>query len=67
MVNNGTSSAVVVQYVVEINGSKHSEHVYFVDAIKAALLFREQNPGLKIKVRDLSENIRSELNSELAA
>jgi hypothetical protein len=50
--NNG---AAVVQYVIEIDGSKHSEHASFVDAIKHGLLLREQNPEAKIKVRDLSE------------
>ena len=38
------------------DGSKHSEHVYFVEAIKAGLLLREQNPQSRIKLRDISDS-----------
>jgi hypothetical protein len=44
-----------VNYVVEMNGSKHSEHGYFVEAIKAELLLREQNPHSRLKILDISD------------
>ena len=43
-----------VQYVLEVGGSKHSEYAYFVEAIEAGLLLREQNPKSLINVRDVS-------------
>ncbi len=44
----------VERFVVEIDGNKHSEYAYFSEAIKAALLLREQSPESKISVRDTS-------------
>jgi hypothetical protein len=61
------SDAAVVQYVVEFDGSKHSEHAYFVEITKTALLLREQNPESKIKVHDIFESKSESLRSELAA
>jgi hypothetical protein len=61
------SDAAVVQYVIEHNGEQHSEHVYFVEAIKAALLLREQHPGSKIKVRDIADPHSEEVLSDRAA
>jgi hypothetical protein len=63
----GINDAATVQFVIEVDGGKHSEHVYFVDAIKVALLLREEHPESKIKVRDLSEECSLETKSELAA
>jgi hypothetical protein len=63
----GLTNAAVVQYSVEIDGSRHSEYVYFVDAIKIALILREQNLASKIKLRDLFEPESEEVTSELAA
>src|SRR3954453_13235401 len=40
------------QHVVEVNGTVHSKHVYFVDALKAALLLRYSSPEDNIKIRD---------------
>ena len=42
------------QFVVEIDGNKHSEYAYFAEAIKTALLLRERSPGSKVNVRDNS-------------
>lgn len=55
MSNAGISDAAVVQYVVEVDGNKNSEHVYFVDAMKTALILRQAQPNSKIKVRDLAQ------------
>jgi hypothetical protein len=56
-----TNVSALVQYVVEIDGAKHSEHGSFVDAIKAGLLLREQHPDSKVKVRDISEAAADEV------
>jgi hypothetical protein len=50
MDNNQTAE----QHVVEVNGVVHSQHVYFADALKTALLLRYATPEAKIRVRDLS-------------
>ena len=63
----GTNNSADVQYVIAIDGSKHSEHVYFVEAIKAGLLLREQYPECKIKVRNNSEVTSAEIAPGLAA
>jgi len=47
--------SAVQHYVVELDGVKHSEHTFFVDAIKAGLVLHEQNPAFKIRVRELSD------------
>ena len=38
-----SSNSADVHYVIEIDDSRHSEHVLFVEAIKAGLILREQN------------------------
>ena len=62
-----TNNSADVQYVIETDGSKHSEHVNFVEAIKAGLLLREQYPDSKIKIRDVSESQSEQIVSEMAA
>ena len=62
-----SSNSADVHYIIEIDGSRHSEHFYFVEAIKAGLLLREQNPQSRIKIRDVSEANSPEAASELAA
>ena len=61
-----TDVCASVQYVVEIDGTKHSEYARFVDAVKAGLLLREQKPDSKIRVRDACEP-KLDAKSELAA
>jgi hypothetical protein len=67
MNNTGTNDSAVAQYVVENDGNKHSEHIHFIDAIASALVLRERQPHLMIKVRDLSQIASIEMNPEMAA
>jgi hypothetical protein len=67
MTDVDVSGSCAQHYVVEIDGAKHSEHACFVDAIKAGLLLREQDPESKITVRELSESRTEEIASGLAA
>ena len=67
MSNVGINESAAEYYVVEVDGADHSEHVYFVEAIKAGLLLREQYPGCKIKVRNNSEVTSAEIAPGLAA
>ena len=59
--------SAVQNYVVEIDGVKHSEHACFVDAIKAGLLLHAQSPESKITVRELSESRSEEVVLGLVA
>ena len=67
MSSTGNNNSADAQFVVEIDGEKHSEHRYFVDAMKAALLLRQSQPNSKIKVRDLHPMIATEDNPGMAA
>ena len=67
MTDVDVSGSCTQHYVVEIDGAKHSEHACFVDAIKAGLLLREQNPESKITVRELSESRSEEVSLGLVA
>ena len=67
MRDTGTNDSAAAQYVVELDGNKHSEHVHFVDAIKEGLLLRGKHPHSKIKVRDLSQIDSTETSPDMAA
>ena len=67
MSNTGNNNSADAQFAVEVDGKKHSEHRYFVDAMKAALLLRQAQPQSKIKVRDLAQATSGVTNSEIAA
>ena len=62
-----SNDSVAAQYAVEVDGNKHSEYVYFADAIKVALVLRETHPQSQIKVRDLSEISFAEMKTDVAA
>ena len=67
MGHDGTDYAAVAQYVVEIDGNKHSEHVHFADAIKQGLLLRCEHPQSRIRVRDLSKSSTADMKTDVAA
>lgn len=50
----GESGSGVQQFFVQADGVRVSGHVYFADALKAALLLKNENSYSRIKVRDLS-------------
>jgi hypothetical protein len=55
-------------FVVEVDGKWHSGHVYFGEAIKTALLLRNDNTSAKIRVRDLlRSDVRSHNDQSAAA
>ena len=66
MRSTGKSDAPAL-FAVEVDGIYRSEHVYFVDAMKAALLVRQKQPNSKIKVRDLTPIDSAEQNPDMAA
>jgi hypothetical protein len=45
------------RFLVEINGQRHSAHAAFVEALKVALLLRDDLEQSKIKVRDLADQL----------
>jgi len=55
------NECAVAQYVIDADGNKHSEHVYFADAIKEGLLLRERHPQSELKVRDLSQSSSADM------
>jgi hypothetical protein len=67
MSNTGSNDSTAAQFAVEIDGNRHSEHVYFADAMKIALLLRQTQPHSKIKVRDLVQIDPAQKNPEMAA
>ena len=66
MRSTGKSDAHAL-FAVEVDGIYRSEHVYFVDAMKAALLVRQTQPNSKIKVRDLTSIDSTAWNPDVAA
>ena len=42
------------RFVVEMDGQHHSEHAHFAEALKVALLLRDDFAERKIKLRDLA-------------
>jgi len=62
-----SSNSADVHYVIEIDDSRHSEHVLFVEAIKAGLILREQNSQSIIKIRDISDPKSNDIVSGMAA
>ncbi len=49
-----SSESIQNCFVVEINGKRHSAHSGFADALKAALLLRDNVEHSSIKVRDIA-------------
>jgi hypothetical protein len=45
------------RFVVELNGQLHFAHVAFAEALKVALLLRDDLEDSKIKVRDLTDEL----------
>jgi len=66
MSNTEIDDSADAQIAVEIDGDRHSEHTYFVEAMKVALLLRQTQPHSKIKVRDLHQLNSVESNSDRA-
>jgi len=54
---NGRSIVVskIESYAVDIDGVRRIEHQSFVEAVKAAMEFRQKLPASQIKVCDASE------------
>jgi len=67
MGSTGKSDFAHAVFAIEVDGIRPSEHVYFVDAIQAALLVRQKQPNSKIKVRDLTPIDSAEQNPDMAA